>query len=98
MHDKEHLVNEHVKEYESRQLHVDELLQRAEQHVADQPELEEDLNTIKSRHDEMVSHVHDFRQGKVDEQAIKAIETAGPMGIWYGLISELETLIEGLKK
>ena len=98
MHDKEQLVEQHIREYESRQKHIDELLQRAKKHAQDRPELHEDLTLIQDKHEEMVSSVQDLKQGRIDEQAIQAIEQAGPMGVWYGLISELETLLEGLEK
>lgn len=94
----EQLIEHHIREYESRQKHMDELLERAEKEVEDRPELKGDLSAIKSKHDEMVDSVADFKQGKVDKHAVEAIETAGPMGVWFGLISELETLIEGLEK
>ncbi len=98
MQDKEHLVDQHIREFESRQKHIDELLQRAEQHAKDKPELHEDLTQIEGKYEEMVNSVQDFKQGNIDEQAIKAIEEAGPMGVWFGLVSELETLIEELEK
>ena len=98
MHDMEQLVEQHIREYESRQKHIDELLQRAEKHAQDKPELHEDLTQIEGKYEEMVNKVQDFKQGHIDEQAIQAIEEAGPMGVWFGLISELETLIEELEK
>jgi len=98
MQDKEHLVDQHIREYESRQRHVDELLERAEKHIANQPEHQESLSEIKARHDEMVGSVQSFKQGKANKQAVQAIEQAGPMGVWFGLISELESLLEVLEK
>ena len=98
MQDKEHLVDQHILEYESRQKHVDELLERAEKHVEGKSEHKDSLAAIKTRHEEMVGNVVDFKQGKVDEHAVQAIEQAGPMGVWFGLISELESLLEILER
>ena len=98
MHGREHLVDQHIMEFESRQRHVDELLQRAERRVEDRPELQDDLTVLQTRHTEPTSHEEDFRQGEINAQAVKAIKEAGPMGIWYGVISELESLLEGLEK
>ena len=98
MHDMEQLVEQHIREYESRQKHIDELLQRAKKHAQEKPELHEDLTLIQDRHEQMVSNMQEFKEGRIDEQAVQAIEQAGPMGVWFGLISELETLIEELEK
>ncbi|MCW8963671.1 MAG: hypothetical protein OQL16_07725 [Gammaproteobacteria bacterium] len=98
MQDREHLVDQHIREYESRQRHVDELLERAEKHIESKPEHQESLSEIKARHDAMVGSVQDFKQGKVNQQAVQAIQQAGPMGVWFGLISELESLLEILEK
>ncbi len=98
MHDMEQLVEQHIREYESRQKHIDELLQRAKKHAQEKPELHDDLTQIQDRHEQMVSNMQEFKEGRIDEQAVQAIEQAGPMGVWFGLISELETLIEELEK
>lgn len=91
---REQLVNEHIQEFESRQHHIEELLDRARSHAEKIPVLKEDLIKIETRHDDLMCSLKEMKQGRFDEKAIQDIESAGPMGVWYGLVDELETLIE----
>jgi len=84
MHSKEQLIDQHIREYESRQKHMDELLQGTEKHTENNPEPQ--------------ANQADPRQRQINKWATHEIKDAGPMGIWYGLISELETLIERIGK
>ena len=94
MRTREQLVNQHIQEFDSRQHHIDELLERARQHAKHFPFLKEDLIEIENRHNDLICRLDEMRHGNIDEHAIKDIEQAGPMGIWFGLIDELETFIE----
>lgn len=98
MQNREHLIDQHIREYESRQKHVDELIQRAHEHAEGQPDAKQDLDKLVGKHGKLVSGLEDLKQGKVDPHAVEAIEEAGPMGVWFGLVSELETFIEGVEK
>jgi hypothetical protein len=91
---REQLVNQHIREFESRQHHIDELLQQARQHAARLPFLKQDLLDIENRHGSLLCDIDEMRHGRIDVHAIQDIERAGPMGIWFGLIDELETFIE----
>ena len=98
MHSKEQLVELHIREYESRQKHVDELLHTVREHAENKPELQNDLKAFREKRDGLSEELTELKQRPIDEWAIHEIEDAGPMGIWYGLISELETLIERVEK
>ena len=98
MHSKEQLVDLHIREYESRQKHVDELLHTVRKHVANEPELQNDLKAFREQRDGLSEELTELKQRPINEWAVHEIEDAGPMGIWYGLISELETLIERVEK
>ena len=91
---REQLVNQHIREFESRQHHIDELLLHARQHAARLPFLKKDLLGIENRHQKLLCDLSEMKQGRIDHDAIQDIEQAGPMGIWFGLIDELETFIE----
>ncbi len=97
MQGKEHLVEQHIREYESRQRHIEELMEKAKA-VAEEPHHVEDLTVLSGSHEEHVVNVEKLKQGHHDEDTVQAIEDAGPMGIWYGLISELEAFIERAEK
>ena len=98
MHSKEQLVELHIREYESRQKHVDELLHAVKKHAENKPELHDDLKAFSEKRDDLSEDLAALKQRPIDEWAVHEIEDAGPMGIWYGLISELETLIERIEK
>jgi hypothetical protein len=91
---REQLVNQHIQEFESRQHHIDELLERARRHAEKVPVLKEHLIDIANRYENMVCKLNEMKHGKIDDHAIEDIERAGPMGIWFGLIDELETFLE----
>ena len=46
MSSKEHLIEQHILEYESRMRHIDELYQRAHEAVAEKPESERSWTTV----------------------------------------------------
>jgi hypothetical protein len=98
MHSKEQLVELHIREYESRQKHVDELLHTVKKHAENKPELQDNLKAFKEQRDGLSEELTELKQRPIDEWAAHEIEDAGPMGIWYGLITELETLIERIEK
>ena len=98
MHSKEQLVNEHITEFESRQKHVDELLDTARTQVGNKPEYQDDLTVFDGKRDELTNDLEELKNRSAEEWAAHEIEDAGPMGVWYGLISELEAFIEKLGK
>ena len=94
---KEQLVDQHIREFESRQAHIDELLGKARTHATSVPVVKDDLISIESKYEKLLCDLHELKQGNYQEHAIEAIEDAGPMGVWFGLVSELESLIEDLE-
>ena len=98
MSSKEQLVDQHIREFESRQAHLDELLAKVRQHATDCPVVKVYLISIESKYEALLCDLDELKQGNYQDPAIEAIEEAGPMGVWYGLISELESLIEDLEK
>ena len=94
----EQLVEQHIQEFESRQAHIDELLEKARHHASDIPVVKDDLISIESKYEALLCDLNELKQGNYQDKAIEAIENAGPMGVWFGLISELESLIENVEK
>lgn len=94
----DHLVEQHIREYDSHQKHIEELFKNAQQKATDKPEFQDKLGTLADKHGALVNDVEDMKEGKVDKNAVKAIEEAGPMGIWFGLVSEIETLVEHMEE
>ena len=95
-----HLVEQHIREYESRLQHFDELLERATKGVREAPEHEEvrtDLAELQQRRDKLASHYEQIKLNLGENWEIEEIEKSGPMGIWDVLAQDLEHFLERLK-
>lgn len=95
------LAEQHIREYESRQKHVGELLGRVRNKTAARPqrsdirarleELERERNRLSVRLDEF--RLKDLSQWRQEE-----IEKSGLMGLWDALAQQAEKLAERLDK
>ena len=94
---REQLIEQHIREFESRQSHIDELLEKARAHATRIPVVKDDLISIEGKYEKLLCDLHEIKRGNYQEHAIEAIKDAGPMGVWFGLVSELESLIENLE-
>ena len=97
MTNKEHLIEQHVREYESRMKHIDELYQRAHQAT-------HKLDTAHGAH----TRLHEFTaQRSLLQETTDSIKTmpldkwreatlhnAGPMAVWDILAQKLEDFVE----
>ena len=96
----EQLVEQHIRESESRRKHVDELLQRADAGVgsAEQdPELVKTLRELREERDRLAAHAEELRFESVDRWRSEEIELAGPMAVWDALAQSVEQLVERLE-
>jgi hypothetical protein len=94
---KEQLIEQHVREYEARLKHIDELYQRA-QEAAGHPEPAQpsgselkDLQAQLSLLRETTQHV---KAMPVDKWRSETLRSAGPMAIWDVVAQKLEDFIE----
>ena len=92
----EHLINQHILEYESRLKHIDELLEQAHQNsnITDaqkQAELEE----IKEKRAELENYVDSAKTLSREHWEKDAINMAGPMAVWDAVAQQLEKIVEG---
>ncbi len=97
MSNKEHLIEQHILEYESRMRHIDELYQRAHEAVAEKTEPGE----AKAQLEEMSSQRALLREGTEEIRAMplenwreEMLRSAGPMAVWDILAQKLEQFIE----
>ena len=99
---KEQLIEQHIREYESRLKHVDELFVQAHQVTENLHETHESHDELKdyadqaqylmgARHDEEESDIKAMEVNKWRQETAKA---AGPMAIWDILAQKLESFIE----
>lgn len=88
----EKLIEQHIKEHESRLKHIDELIQLAEQ-TGDKQSIEK-LDELRREQGKMGDYIEQFRE-KSPEQFM---ESAGPMVMWELVAQRLEKLIEKIKQ
>ncbi|MGD9000691.1 MAG: hypothetical protein PVF75_09770, partial [Granulosicoccaceae bacterium] len=95
----EKLVDQHIREYESRRKHIDELLERASKgEAAKAPEISAELADIMTKRDKLASQFEELRLKSLADWQEEGIERAGPMGIWDALAQQLEKLLERLER
>ena len=92
------LVEQHIREYDSRLKHIDELLTRARAEAGpEQAGIGAELETLTTQREELAGHLEKMRLRPGEDWQDKEIELAGPMGIWDAVAQQLEKLVERLK-
>jgi len=94
---KEQLIEQHIREYESRLKHIDELYQRAQQ-AANRPDTAaESASELK----ELEAHLSLLRETTekvkampLDKWRSETARSAGPMAIWDVVAQKLEDFLE----
>ena len=96
---KEDLITQHVREYESRLRHLDELYERAHkatEHLDETDETKSELKSIAERKSGMEIEAGEAMSlGHWREETIRK---AGPMAIWDILAQQLEDFVERHEK
>ena len=92
MNNLEHMVEQHVREYESRLKHVDELVDRAK--ATEHPEVHKELENLMPQRDELAGQLDSMRLKSLDHWREEELAKAGPMGIWDAVAQQLESLVE----
>ena len=87
------LVDQQVKEYNSRLKHIDELAEQAaaleeESHLAE-------LAELKSERNKLADYLKELEQNPSEKSLEKS---AGPMAIWDVIAQRLEKLVEKISK
>lgn len=98
---KEQLVEQHIREYEARQKHVDELLERAETatvYLDKDHVLHHELNQVKEQHGELVEETEKLKSMPLEHWREETIQNAGPMAVWDVIAQKLEDIVEKIEK
>ena len=82
---KEQLIEQHIREYESRMKHIDELYERARQAA---PEHHADHSTLLQQTTEHIKSM------PLDHWREETVRNAGPMAVWDILAQKLEDFVE----
>jgi len=95
---KEQLIDQHIREYESRLKHIDELYERAHkatEHLDDEHESRSELKWFEAR----LSNVADtIKTMPVKNWRQETVQKAGPMAIWDIIAQQLEDFLERHEK
>ena len=94
---KEQLVDQHIREYESRLKHIDELYERAHQatdHLDEEHEVRSELKEYDLQRARLKQHADDVRTMPVEKWREETVQNAGPMAIWDILAQKLENFLE----
>ncbi len=97
MSNKEHLIEQHIREYESRLKHIDELYQRAHEATGQLDETHDahsQLQDFKSQHQQLRQEADEVKSMSLDQWRQETVRSAGPMAIWDILAQKLEDFVE----
>ncbi len=97
---KEQLVEQHIREYESRQKHVNELLARAQEVAEASPghPVHNEIDLYRSQHNNLVEHAEELKKMPLEHWREETIQSSGPMAIWDVIAQKLEDLVERVEK
>lgn len=96
---RDHLIEQHILQHESHLKHIDEMLQRAHEHVdagKAPPEAEEELAGLKSERENLAGHLADMKRKGPEEWDSDTLKQSGPIVIWDAVACRLEKLVEHL--
>jgi len=94
---KEQLIDQHIREYESRLKHIDELYERAHkatEHLDDDHETRSELKDYASERSQLPQHADEIKTMPLDKWRQETVKNAGPMAIWDILAQKLEDFLE----
>lgn len=94
------LLEQHIREYQSRMRHIDELMERAQKGVTDQPAegVHEELEHVRLQREKLATLYDELKLPSTEEWRKEEILKSGPMGIWDALGQQLERLVERLER
>ena len=101
MTDLNHLIEQHIREHDSRRKHFDELAEKARERVgesAEHKEARDQLAELMAERDKLIVRVDEVKHKSLDQWREEEIERSGLMGIWDALAQKLEDVVERLER
>ncbi|MFO7592440.1 MAG: hypothetical protein R6X15_00155 [Pseudomonadota bacterium] len=95
------LLERHIREYQSRMRHIDELMERAQKGIAEQPAAEEahaELEHARRQQEKLATLYEELKLPSTKDWRREEILKSGPMGAWDALGQQLERLVERLER
>ncbi len=97
MSNKEHLIEQHIREYESRMKHIDELYQRAHdaaEQLDETHHAHSELQKMKTQRSQLQQKANEIKSMTVENWREDTVRNSGPMAIWDILAQKLEDFVE----
>mgnify|MGYP001827470293 FL=1 len=94
----DNLAERHIAEYESRLMHMDELVQRVSDPGGAGQGLDSELQALIKERDRLASHVEQMKLRSLEDWDEEELALAGPMGVWDALAQQLEKVVERLER
>ncbi|TNF86156.1 MAG: hypothetical protein EP300_14325 [Gammaproteobacteria bacterium] len=94
---KEQLIDQHIREYESRLKHIDELFERAHKATEDLEESHEtqaELQWFTKQREKLPEIAETIKTMPVENWREETVKKAGPMAIWDIIAQQLEDFLE----
>jgi hypothetical protein len=94
---KEQLIDQHIREYESRLKHIDELYERAHkatEHLDDEHESRGELKGLAEQRAQLPQDAEQIKTMPVENWRKETVQSAGPMAIWDIVAQKLEDFLE----
>ena len=94
---KEQLIDQHIREYESRLKHIDELYERAHkatEHFDDDHDTRSELKSFADQRAQLPQDADEIKTMPVENWRQETVQNAGPMAIWDILAQKLEDFLE----
>ena len=94
---KEQLIEQHIREYESRMKHIDELYDRAQETAENHGEAaaaKARLKELEAQRELLQQTTEHIKAMPLDSWREETVANAGPMAVWDILAQKLEDFIE----
>ncbi|MBT8435454.1 MAG: hypothetical protein KJN95_12350 [Gammaproteobacteria bacterium] len=94
---KEQLIDQHIREYESRLKHIDELYKQAHgavKHLDEGHETRSELKSYEAQRQQLKQKADEIKTMPLQKWREETVKTAGPMAIWDVLAQKLEDFLE----
>lgn len=102
MNSMEHLIEQHVLQYESRLKRFNELVEQqkklAAASMAQVAALSPEMQQIVDEQKKFQNHLEELRMKSLQRWQEEVIEKSGPMGIWDAVAQQLEKVVETMEK
>jgi len=94
------LAEQHIREHQSRLIHIDDLLNRVDkkkEEYISKSEIDIQLEELRADREKLSQHIEDLKKKSFDEWQVTEIEQVGPMIIWDAVAKKLEKLVERIE-